>query len=681
MCGRVVVWSRAQPSDKVTIVESLQRQRHIVAMTGDGVNDAPALSQADIGVAMGIMGTEVSKEAADMILLDDNFASIVKGVEEGRLIFDNLKKSIAYTLSSNIPEIAPFLSFITVDIPLPLSTVLILCIDLGTDMVPAISMAWETAEADIMKRKPRNQNVDRLVTRKLICFAYLQIGIIQAMAGFYSYLVVLSDYGFMPHTLPGLGSDDNWGKQPLFCKVSNGVFRNEEGHHFSLFAIDPSKDQTETGTVMGKVDTTVAINYAQSLGFKFWDWRIDTRNGPYTGVATTKTGKLAKGEVETCVHPARVINADGSQVWESKNWYDPTLMDNYLNSGNATSSDTQFADDTEYKPVGAVNHILALKSMRYINYMPFQGRMSSFYYSSWQKWDPSKSLAGVASVHGMGRDDADNYYGSQPLGYRVIPPWAKAGKKTSSWGGGPQRGAYESLKEDSQWLFGKKLGKNLQEGDSYSTTILSMPQGMDPTFPNVETPEVIIGDDEDGSKATESSKCTCWSGSGTTIDVKVNQNCVTSPNCLVDSLYSWKDTNDKVWTNVANRMIQEEGLKYAQTSGFTTIIVVQWADLMICKTRWLSIANQGMVNPLMNFGLLFETILGSLMCYFTPLGAALNTRPLRFTHWFPGMPFCIFIFLYDEWRKYMMRKTEKVEIGEEALGKKIGGWLKENTYY
>merc|ERR1719263_588710 len=208
-----------------------------------------------------------------------------------------------------------------------------------------------------------------------------------------------------------------------------------------------------------------------------------------------------------------------------------------------------------------------------------------------------------------------------------------------------------------------------------------MPQGMDPTFPNVETPVVIIGDDEDGSKATESSLCTCWSGSGTTIDVKVNQNCVTSPNCLVDSLYSWKDTDKKVWTNVANRMIQTEALKYAQTSGFTTIIVVQWADLMICKTRWLSIADQGMVNPLMNFGLLFETILGSLMCYFTPLGAALNTRPLRLTHWMPGMPFCIFIFAYDETRKYLMRQTDNDKLPEDGMKKRVGSWLKENTYY
>lgn len=99
------------------------------------------MKTANIGVAMGIAGTDVAKDAADMILLDDNFASIVKGVEEGRLIFDNLKKSIAYTLSSNIPEILPFLLFITMRLPLPLSTVLILFIDLGTDMVPAISMA------------------------------------------------------------------------------------------------------------------------------------------------------------------------------------------------------------------------------------------------------------------------------------------------------------------------------------------------------------------------------------------------------------------------------------------------------------------------------------------------------------------------------------------------------------
>ncbi|CAB1429375.1 unnamed protein product, partial [Pleuronectes platessa] len=130
-----IVFARTSPQQKLIIVEGCQRQGAIVAVTGDGVNDSPALKKADIGVAMGIAGSDVSKQAADMILLDDNFASIVTGVEEGRLIFDNLKKSIAYTLTSNIPEISPFLLFIIASVPLPLGTVTILCIDLGTDMV------------------------------------------------------------------------------------------------------------------------------------------------------------------------------------------------------------------------------------------------------------------------------------------------------------------------------------------------------------------------------------------------------------------------------------------------------------------------------------------------------------------------------------------------------------------
>ncbi|KAK3724319.1 hypothetical protein QZH41_001815 [Actinostola sp. cb2023] len=199
-----IVFARTSPQQKLIIVEGCQRMGAIVAVTGDGVNDSPALKKADIGVAMGISGSDVSKQAADMILLDDNFASIVTGVEEGRLIFDNLKKSIAYTLTSNIPEITPFLLFIILDIPLPLGTITILCIDLGTDMVPAISLAYEEAENDIMKRKPRNPQEDNLVNERLIAMAYGQIGMLQASAGFFTYFVIMGENGFFPRDLFGI---------------------------------------------------------------------------------------------------------------------------------------------------------------------------------------------------------------------------------------------------------------------------------------------------------------------------------------------------------------------------------------------------------------------------------------------------------------------------------------------
>ncbi|GFX55422.1 hypothetical protein TNCV_267101 [Trichonephila clavipes] len=208
-----IVFARTSPQQKLIIVEGCQRQGAIVAVTGDGVNDSPALKKADIGVAMGIAGSDVSKQAADMILLDDNFASIVTGVEEGRLIFDNLKKSIAYTLTSNIPEITPFLLFILADVPLPLGTVTILCIDLGTDLVPAISLAYEKPESDIMKRRPRDPHIDKLVNERLISIAYGQIGMIQGAAGFFAYFVIMGENGFLPSRL--LGVRKHWDSKAI----------------------------------------------------------------------------------------------------------------------------------------------------------------------------------------------------------------------------------------------------------------------------------------------------------------------------------------------------------------------------------------------------------------------------------------------------------------------------------
>ncbi|XP_074171832.1 potassium-transporting ATPase alpha chain 1 isoform X2 [Rhinolophus sinicus] len=199
-----MVFARTSPQQKLVIVESCQRLGAIVAVTGDGVNDSPALKKADIGVAMGIAGSDAAKNAADMILLDDNFASIVTGVEQGRLIFDNLKKSIAYTLTKNIPELTPYLIYITVSVPLPLGCITILFIELCTDIFPSVSLAYEKAESDIMHLRPRNPKRDRLVNEPLAAYSYFQIGAIQSFAGFADYFTAMAQEGWFPLLCVGL---------------------------------------------------------------------------------------------------------------------------------------------------------------------------------------------------------------------------------------------------------------------------------------------------------------------------------------------------------------------------------------------------------------------------------------------------------------------------------------------
>ena len=436
-----VVFARTTPSQKLLIVDACQKAGHVVAVTGDGVNDSPAIKKADIGIAMG-SGSDVAKNAADMLLLDDNFSSIVNGVEEGRLIFDNLKKSIAYTLSSNIPEILPFIFFILFQTPLPLSTVLILCIDLGTDMVPAISFAYENPELDIMDRVPRNSKRDHLVNAKLISFAYLQIGVIQASAGMYTYFLILNDYGIRPTAV----------------------------------------------------------------------W----------GMATLKRNFPRDDDV-----------------------YDPTQTEK-----------TKFSD-----PVDGIQY-----------YQQYGNTNLLFDEDAYEKYEEDLDIISIA--------------------------WDKT----------------KHSKIDIRLYYADT------RGPEYFTACRWNTNGGN--FPNFYTRSVVSED---------------------------------YPIC-----YS------------------TEALKFAQSGYLVSIVCVQWADLMICKTRNLSLSQQGMVNKFGNFGLFFETALVAILLYVPFLNVALGTRQIAFPHFaVPSFSFYVAIFFYDEMRKIWLRNGMVREDGRL----KLKGWIVRNTYY
>lgn len=211
-----VIFARAVPEHKMRIASLLESEDEIVAMTGDGVNDAPALKKADIGVAMGITGTDVAKEASDMILTDDNFATIVGAIKEGRTIYENIRKFITYIFSHETAEIIPFVLMVVLGIPLPITVMQILAIDLGTDTLPALALGVGPSESDVMDRPPRSRK-EGLLNRFVIIRGYVFLGLIEAVLVMSGYFWVLFSAGW------SFGINLSF-SDPLYLKATTMVF-------------------------------------------------------------------------------------------------------------------------------------------------------------------------------------------------------------------------------------------------------------------------------------------------------------------------------------------------------------------------------------------------------------------------------------------------------------------------
>jgi sodium/potassium-transporting ATPase subunit alpha len=275
-----IVCARVTADQKLRVVRALQRKRDIVAVTGDGVNDAPALRAADVGIAMGISGTDVAREASDVVLLDDNFASIVNGIEEGRAIFENIRKFLTYILTSNIPELVPYLAFAFARVPLALTIIQILAVDLGTDMVPALGLGAELPDRGVMRRPPRRRE-DRLLTTGLLVRAYVFFGSCQAIAAMAAFFFVLFGAGWQwGQTLP---TDSVTYRQATTACLTAIVLMQVVNVHLcrsrrtSVFSLSLFSNKLITAGIVAEIVIILLIDYTPAghtlFGTAPLDWR------------------------------------------------------------------------------------------------------------------------------------------------------------------------------------------------------------------------------------------------------------------------------------------------------------------------------------------------------------------------------------------------------------------------
>jgi magnesium-transporting ATPase (P-type) len=791
---------------KERLAKELQRLGHVVACVGNRGSDVPVLKAANVGVAFH-EGAKVAQDAADIILdmsykhlLGDadedisTFTGITTAILHGRLVFDNLKKAVAYVMISNVAQVVAFMSFVIFQVPLPIAAALVVLCDLGTNTIPALSMAFEKPETDIMHRPPRNVHLDKLVNGKTVFFSYLQIGMMEALAGIFAYLVVMNDYGYSPNLLLALGSNDYFGTHPLYCKFSGGQYVN----------------------VNGEVDLMRhPERHAPSRMFPLWDTGDD-------------------GYVEDCVFPLRWY--EGEDKFPKGSF--PTLSTR--RSGVTINEEIQdlyevfkLGTATSYANGGTAGYdqitvetIDALENAGYYEYIPWRSRMSWFWDNRWLAYDLARPPESSSSIFGSdaqiplkttediryeeGETDTARYrkdvepedieiprvFQHNPMGLYSI---CLVDKHMANWkvrGEGPvgmrkkdavdfwNEHAHDSdqceTEEDGRSSYGcweafEDMGilpQQVYNSSGFSTGCLhdfSLFKTKDDlndralikalTKVNADSSELITakaspadivwenalfcnGDrsydrllkdlleaedltpadyadgkythnfltlirtrgltsQEDKVKGIADKAYAC-----SLIDDHPHQLLYCADKCAYDcdSVPPFMRSKSEVHTttkdddgmptfqttlaegvrqcgNIGSRMAQHEALLEAKSAFWTSMVLCQIAAIIAVRTRWLSIGTHGMDNDMTNFGIYFAFFFSACMLYAPWGNRILATRPLRFTHWLPGLPWAVMIFTYDEARKFLMRVTSRKSILPNGKTRRITGWLEANTYY